>query len=53
VPRPGGYDVSLVTSGHDVADARLHRLVAALTDSGLTVDRDDVIPRLHPRLVSR
>jgi len=38
VPRPGGYDVSLVTSGHDVADARLHRLVAALTDSGLTVE---------------
>ena len=33
-----GYDVSLVTSGHDVADARLHRLVAALTDSGLTVE---------------
>ncbi|HET7901318.1 MAG TPA: glycosyltransferase [Candidatus Nanopelagicales bacterium] len=32
------YDVSLVTSGHDVADARLHRLVAALTDAGLTVE---------------
>ncbi len=31
-------DVSLVTSGHDVADARLHRLVAALTDSGLRVE---------------
>jgi glycosyltransferase involved in cell wall biosynthesis len=27
-----------VSSGHDVADARLHRLVAALTDSGLTVE---------------
>ena len=32
------YDVSLVTSGHDVADARLHRLVAALHDAGLTVE---------------
>lgn len=32
------YDVSIVTSGHDVADARLHRLVAALTDAGLTVE---------------
>jgi len=31
-------DVSVVTSGHDVADARLHRLVAALTDVGLTVE---------------
>ena len=37
MPAPG-IDVSLVTSGHDVADARLHRLVAALTDSGLTVE---------------
>jgi glycosyltransferase involved in cell wall biosynthesis len=38
VSRSGGIDVSLVTSGHDVADARLHRLVAALTDAGLTVE---------------
>jgi glycosyltransferase involved in cell wall biosynthesis len=38
VSRTGArVDVSLVTSGHDVADARLHRLVAALTDSGLSV----------------
>jgi hypothetical protein len=37
VARPA-FDVSLVTSGHDVADARLHRLVAALTDAGLTVE---------------
>lgn len=32
------YDVSLVTSGHDVADARLHRLVAALAHEGLSVE---------------
>jgi glycosyltransferase involved in cell wall biosynthesis len=32
------YDVSLVTSGHDVADARLHRLVAALDHEGLSVE---------------
>ncbi|HEX6918425.1 MAG TPA: glycosyl transferase, partial [Phycicoccus sp.] len=31
-------DVSVVTSGHDVADARLHRLVAAFTRRGLTVE---------------
>lgn len=31
-------DVSVVTSGHDVADARLHRVVAALLDAGLTVE---------------
>jgi glycosyltransferase involved in cell wall biosynthesis len=33
-----GIDVSLVASGHDVADARLHRLVTALTDAGLSVE---------------
>ncbi|MDQ1679255.1 MAG: hypothetical protein QOI42_114 [Frankiaceae bacterium] len=32
------YDVSIVTSGHDVADARLHREVAALRRAGLTVE---------------
>ena len=32
------YDVSIVTSGHDVADARLHRIVAAAVRSGLTVE---------------
>ncbi|MGH8825207.1 MAG: glycosyltransferase [Jiangellaceae bacterium] len=32
------YDVSVVTSGHDVADARLHRIVGAAVRSGLTVE---------------
>lgn len=36
--RAGGPDVSVVTSGHDVADARLHRTVAALRRAGLTVE---------------
>jgi hypothetical protein len=31
-------DVSVVTSGHDVADARLHRIVAAMIGAGLTVE---------------
>lgn len=31
-------DVSFVTSGHDVADGRLHRLVAAAARDGLTVE---------------
>ena len=31
-------DVSVVTTGHDVADARLHREVAALRRAGLTVE---------------
>ena len=31
-------DVSVVTSGHDVADARLHRLVAAFRRAGLSVE---------------
>ncbi|HMM97268.1 glycosyltransferase, partial [Phycicoccus sp.] len=31
-------DVSIVTSGHDVADARLHRLAAALCRRGLAVE---------------
>ena len=31
-------DVSVLTSGHDVADARLHREVAALRARGLTVE---------------
>ena len=31
-------DVSVLTSGHDVADARLHREVAALRAAGLTVE---------------
>ncbi len=40
VPRgPGGRpDVSVVSSGHDVADARLHREVAAARAAGLTVE---------------
>lgn len=32
------FDVSVVTSGHDVADARLHRLAAAFLRAGLTVE---------------
>ena len=31
-------DVSIVTSGHDVGDARLHRLVTSLTRAGLAVE---------------
>ncbi|MEO7268530.1 MAG: glycosyltransferase [Knoellia sp.] len=31
-------DVSVVTSGHDVSDARLHRLVAACVRAGLEVE---------------
>ncbi len=31
-------DVSVVSSGHDVADARLHRIVEALTRAGLQVE---------------
>lgn len=34
----GRPDVSVLTSGHDVADARLHRLVAALVRAGLSVE---------------
>jgi glycosyltransferase involved in cell wall biosynthesis len=37
--RPDGRpDVSVVSSGHDVADARLHREVAAALAAGLTVE---------------
>lgn len=36
--RPGRPDVTIVTSGHDVADARLHRLTAALLRRGATVE---------------
>jgi hypothetical protein len=32
------FDVSLVSSGHNVADARLHRLVGALVRRGLSVE---------------
>ncbi len=35
---PVDVDVSVLTSGHDVADARLHRQVAALRARGLTVE---------------
>ena len=31
-------DVSIITSGHDVADARIHRLAAALTHDGLVLE---------------
>jgi glycosyltransferase involved in cell wall biosynthesis len=33
-----GIDVSVVSGGHDVADARLHRLVNALVRRGLSVE---------------
>jgi glycosyltransferase involved in cell wall biosynthesis len=36
--RGRGPDVSIVTSGHDVADARLHREVAAALAAGLSVE---------------
>jgi hypothetical protein len=32
------FDVSLISSGHNVADARLHRLVGALVRRGLAVE---------------
>jgi glycosyltransferase involved in cell wall biosynthesis len=32
------FDLSVVTSGHDVADARLHRIVAALVRAGCVVE---------------
>jgi glycosyltransferase involved in cell wall biosynthesis len=35
---PGASDVSIISSGHDIADARLHRLAAALTRAGLRVE---------------
>lgn len=31
------FDVSLVASGHDVADARIHKIVTSLTSCGLNV----------------
>jgi len=34
----GGVDVSVISTAHDVADARLHRVTAALLEVGLTVD---------------
>lgn len=56
---PRRPDVSLVTTGHDVADARLHRIVAALLRAGLTLDLvglgdatggpDGVAATTHPR----
>ena len=36
--RDGGPDVSILSSGHDVADARLHRYCAALHRAGLRVE---------------
>lgn len=35
---PLAYDVSIISSGHNVADARLHRHCAALHRAGLTVE---------------
>jgi glycosyltransferase involved in cell wall biosynthesis len=37
-PRGTSVDVSIVTSGHNVADARLHRVSAALLRAGLSVE---------------
>ena len=34
----GGYDVTFLSSGHNVADARLHRLVGVLVRQGLLVE---------------
>lgn len=34
----GGYDVTFLSSGHNVADARLHRLVGVLVRQGLRVE---------------
>ncbi|WP_436790984.1 glycosyltransferase family protein [Yinghuangia sp. YIM S10712] len=36
--RGSRFDVSIISSGHDVADARLHRTAAALLRAGLTVE---------------
>lgn len=62
-PRPSPddathVDVSIVTSGHDVADARLHRLTAALAAAGLRVEvmglgRTEDAPRDSARVVAR
>ena len=38
MPKVTSVDVSIVTSGHDVADARLHRVSAALLRAGLSVE---------------
>lgn len=38
MPRDDRIDVSVITSGHDVADARLHREVAAMVRAGLAVE---------------
>ncbi|MDI2132261.1 glycosyltransferase family protein [Yinghuangia seranimata] len=37
-PVAGRCDVSIISSGHDLADARLHRTAAALLRAGLTVE---------------
>ena len=37
-PKRTPVDVSIVTSGHDVADARLHRVSAGLLRAGLSVE---------------
>jgi glycosyltransferase involved in cell wall biosynthesis len=36
--RAGSVDVSILTSGHDVADARLHKVTAGLQRAGLSVE---------------
>lgn len=38
MPPPVRPDVSIVTSGHDVADARLHRVCQSLLEAGLSVE---------------
>jgi glycosyltransferase involved in cell wall biosynthesis len=52
-------DVSILTSGHDIADARLHKISAGLLRSGLSVEvvglgvagdaPDGVLARVRPR----
>jgi glycosyltransferase involved in cell wall biosynthesis len=58
-PNEAPVDVSILTSGHDVADARLHKLSAGLLRAGLTVEvlglgtandaPDGVTARVRPR----
>lgn len=36
--KAGSVDVSILTSGHDVADARLHKVTAGLQRAGLSVE---------------
>jgi glycosyltransferase involved in cell wall biosynthesis len=58
-PKRTSVDVSIVTSGHNIADARLHRVSAALVRAGMSVEvlghglakdaPEGVSARLRPR----